>query len=710
MPLPVPRLGGPIELDGWSNEPAWQAVEPVQLIAHRPTFGGEPDEPTEVRIAHDGESLYVAARLYESDPSNIRGLSLKRDNTSGSDDWFVVNLDTFNDKETALSFSTTPTGLRTDRAISDDGQSVNFDWNTFWDVEVAQNEEGWFAEFRIPFSSLRFQDRDGRVVMGLSFFRWIARNLEQSVYPAIPPRWGGISSFKPSQMQEVVLEGVQSTRPLYATPYVLGGGAQAFTLNEAATGYERIDTPAREMGLDLKYGLTDNLTLDLAVNPDFAQVEADEQQVNLTRFSLFYPEKRLFFQERSSAFDFSLGGSDRLFHSRRIGLADGEQVRIWGGGRLVGRIGDWDVGALSMQTGASESLSSENVGVLRLRRGVLNENSYIGGIATSRRGAGGTYNLTYGLDANLRLFDQDYLTLNWAQTFDHVDTGPGIFDRGFARARWERRGTEGFGYAFDLSRVGAAFEPGIGFLLRDDYTRFGDRLYYGWRPGERSSVFRHTLALDGALYRRNADGSTETAELKPEWKVETGTGHTLTLGATSAYEDLEHAFPLGADVEIPAGSYWFHSGRVEYRMPSGSVLRTTVSAEAGSFFDGFRTSFGVAPSWAVSRHLEFGGAYSLDRLVFGERGQRLDAHVARLRALVMLSTRLSASSFLQYSSAADAAIANLRLRYNPREGRDLYLVYNHGIHTDRHSLEPFLPFTDSRTLLVKYSHALDLGF
>jgi len=710
--LHIPQLSGPIELDGMSDEPAWQEVEPIHLIAHAPSYGGEPNEPTEVRIAHDGEYLYVAARLYDSEPDRVEGLSLRR-NYTGGDNWMVVVLDTFDDRETAVAFGTTPAGVRTDLEVSNDAEGsggLNFDWNSYWDVAVTQNDEGWFAEFRIPFSSLRFQERDGRVTMGVSFWRMVSRTEELSTYPARAPQWGFNSVFKPSQTRRVSLEGVHGTRPLWVIPYALAGGDQSFGLNDSGTAYHRVDTPAHEAGLDLKYGLTNNLTLDVAVNPDFAQVEADQQEVNLTRFSLFFPEKRLFFQERSSAFDFSLGGVDRLFHSRRIGLVAGEQARIWGGGRVVGRIGDWDVAGLNMQTGASELFPSENFGVVRLRRRVLNENSNLGGIVTSRIGPDDAYNLVYGLDANVHLFDRDHLTLNWAQTFDAADGGPGMLDRSFARGRWERRGTEGFGYAFDASRAGVAFHPGVGFLLRQDYTRFGERLYYGWRPGEESSVFRHTVALNGSVYRRNADGTMETAELGPEWAVQTRTGHMLTLAGASAYEDLETGFVLSPGVDVPEGSYWFHGGRIDYAMPAGRALRTTARAEAGTFFDGFRTSFGLSPSWRMSRHLELTGAYAFDRVVFSERDQRLNAHVVRARAEVMFSTRLSAATFAQFNSAADAVITNVRLRYNPREGQDLYVVYNHGLHTNRHRLEPFLPVTDSRTLLIKYSHALDMGF
>ena len=209
--------------------------------------------------------------------------------------------------------------------------------------------------------------------MGLSALRYLGKKNEMDLFPAIPPDWGFWSFNKPSQFQKVVFEGVGARRPVYVTPYALGGLGQAFDLNDAETAYVRTDDPVTELGGDLKMGLTDNLTLDLTLNTDFAQVEADNQQVNLTRFSLFFPEKRQFFLERASLFDFDLGGSNVLFYSRRIGLQDGEAVRLLGGGRLVGRVGAWDVGVIDLQTArrrtgleGSEVLPSENIGVAAL--------------------------------------------------------------------------------------------------------------------------------------------------------------------------------------------------------------------------------------------------------------------------------------------------------------------------------------------------------
>jgi hypothetical protein len=713
-PLSIARLAGPITLDGRSDEPAWQAVEPVPFTMFQPVHGGAPSERTEARFAYDEHAFYASARFYDSDPAGIRATTLKRDIINWANDYFCFLLDTFNDKENALGFCTTPGGLRLEYAVQGDvsgPKPVNTDWNSYWDVEVARDETGWFAEIRVPWSSLRFQPEGDRVRMGLSTFRLIARKSELAVFPVVPSRWGTVGVNKPSQMHPIVLEGVRSRRPLYLAPYALGGLGRSFPLNAAGTRYERRDDPAREFGLDLKYGLTSNLTLDLTYNTDFAQVEADDQQVNLSRFSLFFPEKRQFFQERASNFEFSTGEFDRVFYTRRIGLSGTERVSLHGGARLVGRIGAWDVGALNMQSAESEDLASENLGVLRLRRQVLNENSYAGAILTSRIGQDGDYNLAYGADAILRVLGGDYLTLQWAQT---LDDGQGEAFRdlrtGLTRVGWERRAVEGFGHSTGVVWIGADYNPGLGYVQRRGLIRLDERIAYGRRAPASSSVLRQTWALGGYAALRSADRSLESWEIGPEWRVEMKSRADLQLTARTIFDDLEVPFRLPGTAEIPAGSYTFHEVGARYKMADAQRLRTTLDLRGGTFYDGSRAVATLRPTWNLSRHLELEGTYQYNRVDFADRDERLRAHIGRVRAEAMLNTRVSASTFVQYNSATNGVIANVRLRYNPREGNDLYLVYNHGIHTDRERLEPMLPFTDTRTVLIKYTRTFDLGF
>ncbi len=708
----IPRIMGVVKLDGLSNEQAWEGIHPLPVVMHAPNFLDEPSERTEILAAFDNDYLYLAGRLFDSEPSRIQSASKKRDEMKPNNDWFGVVIDSFNDKENALVFFTTPSGLRLDMHVFNDAigdESFNASWNTFWDVATARNEQGWFVEMRIPFSSLRFQDREGRVVMGLIAWRWIARKNELIIFPEVSPKWGGWSGFKPSQAQEVVFEGLYSRRPLYVAPYALGGFGRSFELNEQETAYVRDDEPAQEAGLDIKYGLTSNLTVDLTLNTDFAQVEADDEQINLTRFSLFFPEKRLFFQERSSIFDFNLGGENTLFYSRRIGIYEGESVRIFGGVRLVGRVGRWDVGFLDMQTAKIEDQPSENFGVFRLRRQVFNPYSYVGGIMTTRIGVDGTYNAAYGLDGIFRLSGDDYLSLKWAQTFeDGQDNRLSSLDQARMSVGWERRTLEGLGFDLSFSRTGSEFNPGVGFLMRDNYTRFGDRLLYGWRPGEKSSLLRHYLYINGFILLENTHMTPESVDVGPGWYFEGKSGWFGDFMVKYHYEDVPEEFELSDDTVVPVGQYKFYglTGTIITPMSKPFYLENTINA--GTFYDGWRLTVGISPWWSISSSLELSGTYEFNRVEFSDRNQQLTAHIVRARILAMLSTKFSASAFIQYNSAIHAVIGNIRIRYNPREGNDLYLVYNEGLNTNRYRELPYLPFTSSRTIMLKYTYTFNI--
>lgn len=712
--LVLPRLEGPIRLDGLSNEPAWEAVEPWLPTQYEPDNGAPPTERTEFLVAYDDDYIYFALRGYDQDRAGIRSNTLYRDRLSG-DDHFEILLDTFNDNETAVLFTTTPAGIRKDAAISNDasgggiasGGWINGDFNTFWDVETVTNEQGWFAEIRVPLTSLRFQDEDGQVVMGIILQRKVARKTERLVFPSVPSiaDW---AFLKPSLAQKIVLEGIRPRTPLYVTPYGLSGLGQSFPLNDGGTGYPREDDVKVEAGLDLKYGLTNNLTMDLTINTDFAQVEADDQQVNLTRFPLFFPEKRQFFQERAGIFDFRTGGLSRLFHSRRIGLTeDGQPVRILGGGRLVGRLGAWDVGFLDMQTAESEMLPSENFGVLRLRRQVFNAYSYAGAMVTSRVGTDESYNLAYGLDGVVRLAGDDYLTLQWAQTFDHEqihDENIGLVNSGLFTAEIERRRRRGWGYNAVVAWAGPTYDPGIGFTQRNDFTLVDGAVSYSWLPGEGSSLIWHTLGLGGFAFVRNGDRSIESAELGPEWEFAAKSGAGGSLEAKVQFEDLLVPFALSEEAVVPAGSYGFFRLGASWHLSHTRLFQLRPRVVAGTFFDGWQATAEVSPIWYVSPHLELAGYYLFNRIRFPDRGQHFDSHLARLRIGTALNTKVSTNALIQFNSTTNTVSTAVRFRYNFREGNDLWIVYDEGMNTDRHRLTPTLPFTDTRTFLVKYTY------
>jgi hypothetical protein len=667
---------------------------------YAPVPGGTPTERTEIRVAYDDQYLYAGGWLFDSTPGGIRVNSLYRDRSSG-DDAFAIVIDGFNDNETALQFLTNPAGVRVDRSISADGNTTNDSWNAAWSVATRVTADGWFAEMRIPLATLGFEPRDGRVVMGLTVMRLLSRRNERVTFPAIDRRHGFL---QPSVMQDVVLRGITPRRPVYVTPYLLSGLDRTVAVPPGGTDYAAGRTFVREAGADLRYAMSDNLHIDASVNTDFAQVEADDEQVNLTRFPLFFPEKRQFFQERAGVFDFDLGAGGRLFHSRRIGLApDRTPVRMLGGVRAVARAGGWDLALLDVQTAGRGVVPAENLGVARVRRRLFNPFSYAGGMVTTRADAAGGYNVAAGLDASVRVAGNDYLTLRGAATFDSgAATLPG---RSQLYAQWQRRSSRGLTYTAQFHRVGPGYRPELGFLPRRDFSRVSLYSQYVFQPA-RSMLRSHGPGAIAYYIFRNADDVLETYNMSYWWIYELRSGTEGWIEMVHNLEDVTAAFELADGVAVEPGRYRFAELWFNIASPEGGLIRTGVDARVGGFYDGWRAQLRIDPTWNLSRHLELGGSYELSRIRFPSRGTGVDIHVARLRIGTAASARLSATALVQLNSADDRVGMNVRLRYNFSEGSDVWLVYDERLNTDADDPRggPALPLSGGRVLRVKLTH------
>jgi len=715
----ISQLKGAVNFDGSPFEEAWTGIDFLPMVMHKPNFGNDPGEKNEVMIAYDQEYLWVGARLYYKDASKIVSKSKERDAESTSSDSFGIILDTYDDNENALAFFTMPSGLRIDYSVSNDtagsggpgglGGSRNIDWNTFWDVETSRDDNGWYVEMRIPFSSLRFQTVGDVVSMGMIVNRTISYNNEIDTYPEIDPKYGEYAIFKPSLAQKIEFEGIKRREPIYFTPYVLGGFSRDRELNREGTGYINGDENKFEAGGDLKYGITSNLTLDVTVNTDFAEVEVDDVQVNLTRYSLFFPEKRPFFQERSGIFSFSLGGSQDLFYSRNIGTVDGNPVRIFGGARLVGRVGEWDLGFLDMQTEEFNDTASENFGVLRMRRQVINRYSYVGGMLTSRLGTDGSYNVAYGLDGIFRVIEDDYLAVKLAQTSEKDRAGDQFSsDPTYATIDWQRRSDKGFSYDLSYSYMGDQFNPGMGFVQQNGIRKVSSILHYGWFPGESSKLINHKINFTLNQSNRLSDGNIESMFFELGWSCVTKGGWNGRVDYQYRKEGVLFDFPIGDEALVHSGNYSYMGFASMWNTPKTKSLSATFSMNAGEYYDGKKVSFSVSPIYNVSSSLQLSGSYALDRIEFHERGQKFYSHIAKLKVLYMYSTEISASAFIQYNNTDDSLMTNLRLRYNPREGNDFYLVFNENRTLGNKGMPPEPPSYNNRTIMLKYSHTFTL--
>ena len=715
--LVIPTLEGAIRLDGVLDDEAWAGVPVYEFTSHWPAFGNEPTERTELLVTHDDQYVYFGFRNFDSEADAIRVTSLKRDDMDfPSQDTCGVILDSFNDNETALGFFTNAAGLRADSAVAHDGEfrgeiPWTGEYDTFWDVAVHRDASGWFAEFRIPLSSLRYQTIDGEVTMGLLANRLIARKGELVTFPAVSPMFGFFSLIKPSLAKDVVFHGLERQTPVYLTPYLLTGVGQ-YRLDDGVAISDEHNL-VLEVGADLKYPISSNLTIDLTLNTDFAQVEADNQQINLNRFSLFFPEKRRFFLERSSIFQFPMTGFDRVFHSRRIGFVEGQAVRIFGGVRAIAQVGKWDIGLLNMQTDDAEGIRpSENMGVARVRRQVLNDESYAGGIVTTRIDTDGDYNVVGGLDTDLRVYKNDYLSLNFIQSWmtevappaDPLpeESAESWLDPTFLRASYQRRRTDGGAFKVDLSRAGIDFVPGLGFIERRDYTRAAGLFGYYWTDAG-GKIRQQFLGVDSVAYVRNSDGEVESAIVGPQWLIQTKEQANIEFRANYDHENVSQEFFLSPEASIAAGTYDFVSASALYGSRPGRILQMTPGIEAGQYFDGYRASASLGVNWKPFRYLRLDGSYRFDHIELPDRDQEFESHLALLRFVIMFNKELSISSFVQLNTSVGAAFGNTRLRYNFSEGHDLYLVYDESYGYR----EPSPAFLDRRTVLLKYTYTFD---
>jgi hypothetical protein len=704
----IPRIDAEVVFDGKPDESLWREAQSFQFTMHQPVYGKEPTERTECMMFFNDRYLHFGANLYYSDISLLSNVGKQRDYFSQRCDWFGILLDTFNDSENGFVFYTTPSGLRFDATIKNDAsagmEDLNLSWNTFWDVATTHDNEGWYVEMRIPVSSLRFQEEGGVVRMGLMIMRFIPKKNEAVTFPAIDPRHT-FATWKASLAAPVEFRGLKPDRPVYLAPYLIGGIQQSSLLNDSETSYEKELTPKYDAGLDFKYGLTNNLTLDLTVNTDFAQVEADEQQINLTRFSLFFPEKRPFFLEKSDVFDFDLMGGNKLFYSRRIGLNKGEAVRILGGARITGRAGEWDIGILDIQTAAHEDLNSENFGVLRTKRSILNPYSYAGAMFTSRINTDGSYNLAYGLDAVIRMFGEDFLTVRWAQTFQDSSENK-VFSADPSRllTRWERRNQSGLSYDFLYTWSGTQFDPGVGFEVKENYYALRGIVKYGWIPADETTwLRRHSISHTHLRLYNNTDNSLETVTSMTGWEFESRGGEYGSVNFNINREIVGEALDFG-QASVPEGKYDFYYLSATFGTGSRFNPGLELNAEAGQFYDGIKYTLALQPTWNVNPGLDINPTYRVDYVNFKNRDQSFTNHIVGIKALAMFSTKLSLLGYIQYNTAVNLWLANIRFRYNPREGNDFYIVYNEGINTNLDREIPTLPRSDSRAVLLKYTY------
>lgn len=663
-PLPLTRLATPVVVDGSPTDAAWDAVPPLPLTNLYPTFESPITERTEIRVAYDERYLYASIRAYDTEPHRVLATTLYRDRWV-SDDEFVVILDTFSDGQNGAMFLVTPAGVRVDNQLTNDavpgrGPWMNRDWNVVWDAAARMTDEGWFAEMRIPFASLNFRDVDGEVRMRLKTYRYIRRKGENQMFPPTRPEDGAAPHFQPSLGAPIVLHSVRASRPLLVSPF-----ATVRAASERSASSSRLD-----VGLDARWMPAPGAAVDATVNTDFAQVEVDDEQLNLTRFSLFFPEKRPFFQERAGLFSVSTGGESNVFYSRRIGLDDqGRPVPLLAGVRVGARVAGWDLGVLNAWTGSADRDGTQHLGVARAQR-AIGASTLVGAMATHRVAAGAN-NVTWAVDGTSRLGRTGRATWAWAQSADRV-RGTGR-EAGRVFLRLQRDVERGLAGSAEYRWAGRDYAPGLGFVPTEDFHEAILTARQRWRDVRWRRLRSHGWSTRAAARVRRADGGFDELGARAEWSIELANNLFTGVRAQTLREDIAVPFPLFGRATVAAGRYDQAWTSLFLFTPEDRRLRGSLTAEAGSFYGGRRSTLRISPLWNQSRHFEVSA--DLDHTVATmSAGGRLVATVVRGRLRLAASRQLSAEFFVQRNTTRGVTSLNGRVRLNLSEGHDLWLV------------------------------------
>ena len=670
-----------IEIDGDFNETDWQHASPInQFFQIEPDEGESISESTEVRILYDDKNIYFGFTCFESEMSKLVANDMRHDaqDLHENDNVFLI-LDTYNDQRNGFSFRINPLGAYQDRAVTNGGDSLNRSWDAVVACQAKINSDYWTAELGIPFSQLRF-DKSDNMTWGMNVGRGVRKNNEESIWVPVPRQYGGMAKYRLGNLGSLAgLEGIAPSRRLELLPYVLPGMSR--TEGDAA------DTDGVfDIGLDLKYGINSNLTTDLTFNTDFAQVEADEEQVNLTRFSLFFPEKRPFFLEGAGLFDFGIGRSSfrrppplLLFYSRRIGLAEGHAVPIITGGKVTGKMGSYGVGLLNVFTDkfhTDESITDPdeivneprtNYSVLRLTRDVFS-GSRIGLIGINKQDAD-AYNRAGGLDFVYRPVDNFNVQGLWAYTSDS-DEADGSDNAWYIGSTWRN---DRFRVGGSYTDIGEHFNPEVGYIRREGVRQIRSDLRY--TPWPRKFGVRRIWTGPEFDLVLNQDGDLETRSIRFSNWFELERGGRFQFEIRQTAEHLDEDFEIRDDVIIPIDEYSFTSARAGIQTDESKMLAAEFDVDFGEFYNGNRRGFDIGATFKPSGRFALESQYQFNRVTLpGE--EPFNVNVFGGRFAYSFSTQLFAKLFAQWNSDDNVVSTNFLLNYIYRPGSDFYLVFN----------------------------------
>ncbi len=705
MTVRAHRISQPLAVDGTLDEGFYGSVPAMtDFVQVEPQAGKPATERTEGWLAFDDRNVYVAFRVWDTQMDRLVATEMRRDNGTiwSGNDIIVFVFDTFNDRRSSLSFTVNALGGRSDGQVINERQ-FNPDWNPVWDLQVGRFDGGWTLEAALPFKSLKYQPQSTQV-WGFNAMRVKRSKNEISTLSPVPQAQGQQGVEQPAFAATLLgIEVPSRGGSLDVKPYV----TSSLSTNNAVTPKVHNKTSG-DLGVDARYAVTRNLAADLTYNTDFAQVEADQQQVNLTRFSLFFPEKREFFLENQGVFSFggvavgslNAGTSDApiLFYSRRIGLQDGRAVPIIGGGRLTGRMGAFGLGLINVQTGDDPvtGAGGANVTVARLKRDILRRSS-IGTMVTSRTGVGASAErqTTLGLDGTLVPLPNLQVNTYWSMT----DTGglqsqTSTMDRSSYRAQLDFTGDR-YGAQAERMLIGARFAPAVGFVRRADMVRTYGQFRFSPRAPISSRVRKYLMqgTVDNVA---NTRGRLETRLATAEAALDFRNADKLGVTYTHNYEFLPAPFRIATGVTLPSAAYDFDTVKLNFNMGQQRPVSANLSAEYGTFYSGHKATLTVARGRIpVSNQLSVEPTYSVNRVILPEG--RFLAHVGGSRITYTMTPLMFVSALVQYNSSARTISANARFRWEYRPGSEMFVVYNE----ERDTRLPGTPALGNRSLIVK---------
>ncbi|MEQ1758955.1 MAG: DUF5916 domain-containing protein [Vicinamibacterales bacterium] len=695
------RLVRPLTIDGVLDEDIYRTITPISdFIQNEPQNNTPATEKTEVWISFDSENVYVSARMHESQPERMIVNEMRRDSFAlVQNENFQFVFDTFHDRQNAVSLQFNPIGGRMDGQVTN-GSQFNFDWNPIWRVQTRRHPDGsWTAEAAVPFKSLRFQPGQAQV-WGFQARRISRWKNETSYLTALPSGTGINGHVRVVDFATLVgLEVPSGSRPLDLKPYVTSN------LTTDRTSQPNLNNKfGKDFGFDAKYAVTQNLTADFTFNTDFAQVEADEQQINLSRFSLFFPEKREFFLENQGLFQFAANNTGNnnqntsetptVFYSRRIGLDGGRPVPLEAGGRLSGRLGKFSLGLMNIRTDdvAAFNVPTTNFSVARVRRDILRR-SAVGAVYTRRSVA--TNHLgdaeSYGVDGAFAFFQNVYANTYWAQTKNPRTGDDDTSYRGQFFYNADRYGAQ-----MERLAVGEDFDPQLGFMRRQDFHKSRAMLRFNPRPRNRFRAVRQFNYQTSIEYYTNSDGAFESRERRAEFGIEFDSSEQFEFNVVENVENLLEGFNLARGVDVPAGEYKYTA--IESSLSIGQQRRVSgsVNLEAGQFYSGTRVSLGFSGA-RVKLHPQFAlePSVSVNRvdLPFGEFTTKL----VSTRATYTITPLMFISGLVQYNSSNHTLGSNVRFRWEYQPGSELFVVYNDG----RDTTLSGAPILQNRSIVFK---------